>query len=245
MGITFKGQHPTWGRGKKSSLTGNQLESPYYYWWEFLRRNEDYQACCAAAGTGELAGLYAKFGDVLNDTFKNWWREHGYYLFAEERKPLLLKELSDPSEWDPNWLKEHAMVVVVPLDIPKRYLQGFFARLLKQRHGGKQGRKALSDEDASTAQFPLHRNFSIETLSKQLAVYDAVIAKKQGNDKRTLAKIGVDLKLVKEAMPDSKDDLETAMDKRNVMSATVSRYFRQAKNIVANTAKGQFPNSTR
>jgi hypothetical protein len=69
------------------------------------------------------------------------------------------------------------------------------------------------------------------------------MAKKQGNDKRTLAKIGADLGLVDDAMPNSKDDLDTAMDKRNVMSATVSRYFRQAQSIVANTAKGQFPNS--
>ena len=243
MGIVFKGKHPTWGRGKKASLTGTQADSHYFYWWEFLRRNEDYRACCAAGGTGELAGLYAKFGDVLNDTFKDWWREHGYHLFAEERKPVQLKELNDPSEWDTDWSKEHAMVVVVPLDIPKRYIQGFFARLLKERHGGKRGRKALSDKDASTARFPLHRNVSVGTLEKQLAVYDAVLAKKQGKDKRTLAKIGADLELVKDAMPNSKDDLETAMDKRNVMSATVSRYFRQAQHIIANTAKGQFPNS--
>ena len=243
MGITFKGQHPTWGRGKKASLIGKQADSPYYYWWEFLRRNEKYRACCAAGGTGELAGLYEKFGDVLNDTFKDWWREHGYHLFAEERKPLQLKELDSPNEWDSSWAKEHAMVVVVPLDITKRDILRFFARLLKERHSGKRGRKALSDKDASTARFPLHRNVSVKTLKNQLNVYDAVMAKKQGNDKRTLAKIGADLALVEDAMPNSKDDLDTAMDKRNVMSATVSRYFRQAQNIVANTAKGQFPNS--
>ena len=243
MGITFKGQHPTWGRGKKASLIGKQADSPYYYWWEFLRRNEEYRACCAAGGTGELAGLYEKFGDVLNDTFKDWWRKHGYHLFAEERKPLQLKELNDPTEWDSSWEKEHAMVVVVPLDIPKRYLQGFFARLLKERHKGERGRKALSDKDASNARFPLHRNVSVKTLKNQLNVYDAVMAVKQGKEKRTLAKIGADLELVEDAMPNSKDDMDIAMDKRNVMSATVSRYFRQAQNIVTNTAKGQFPNS--
>jgi hypothetical protein len=243
MGITFKGQHPTWGRGKKASLVGTQADSPYYYWWEFLRRNEQYRDCCAAGGTGELAGLFEKFGDVLNDTFKDWWREHGYHLFAEERKPVQLKELNNPSEWDSSWAKELAMVVVVPLEIPKRYVQGFFARLLKERHSGKRGRKAVTKDAGSTAQCPLHRNVSVKTLKNQLNVYDAVLAKKQGNDKRTLAKIGADLELVEDAMPDSKDDLETAMDKRNVMSATVSRYFRQARNIVANTAKGQFPNS--
>ena len=208
-----------------------------------MRRNDEYAACCAAGGTGGLAGLYKKFGDVLNDTFKDWWTARGYRLFAEQRKPVFLKELKTPSEWDSSWAKDAVMVVAVPLDIPKRNLQGFFAELLKKRHGGKRGRKALSDTDASNARYPLHRNVSVKTLAKQLAVYDAVMAKKQGDDKRTLAKIGADLELVEDAMPNTKDDLETAMDKRNVMSATVSRYFKQAQRIVANTARGQFPNS--
>ena len=87
MGIVFKGQHPTWGRGKEASLTCTQAESQYFYWWEFLRRNEDYATCCRNGGGGKLAELYVHFGDVSNDTFKNWWREHGYHLFAE--KPQL------------------------------------------------------------------------------------------------------------------------------------------------------------
>lgn len=243
MSIVFKGKHPRFGRGKTASPTGTQADSHYYYWWEFLRRNEDYRACCAAGGTGPLAGLYADFGDVLNVTFKAWWSERGYRLFAEQRKPVFLKELDNPSEWDAGWNKEHAMVVVVPLDQPKRYLQGFFARLLKQRHGGRRGRKALSDKDASTARYPLHRNVTVKTLQRQLAVYDAVMAKRRGEDSRTLAKIGADLKLVPNAMPNSKDTIHEAEDKRNVMGASVSRLFRQAQKIVANTAKGQFPNS--
>jgi hypothetical protein len=243
MSIVFKAEHPIFGRGSKPLGLSYQQRSPYYWWWEFLRRNEDYKACCETASKGALAGLYADFGVVSNDNFKDWWAEHGFRLFAEKQKPVFLTELDNPSEWDSSWTKDNVMVVAVPLDISKRNLQGFFARLLKERHGGKRGRKALSDSDASTARYPLHRNVSVKTLKNQLNVYDAVMAKKQGNDKRTLAKIGADLGLVEDAMPDSKDDLETAMDKRNVMSATVSRYFRQAQNIVANTAKGQFPNS--
>ena len=245
MGIIFKGKHPTFGRGKNASSTGTQAESHYYYWFQFLRRNEDYMACCAAGGAGELAWLYEHFGDVSNDNFKEWWTKdaRGYRLFSEERKPLKLQELHDASQWDAGWSKEHAMVVVVPLDIPKRYLQGFFARLLRQRHGGKRGRKAMTKDAGSTARFAFYRNVSVETLRNQLAVYDAVMAKKRGQDKRTLAKIGADLQLVENAMPSSKDDRDTAEAKRNVMAASVSRLFRQAQRIVANTAKGQFPNS--
>ena len=243
MGIVFKGQHPTWGRGKKSSLTGTQADSPYYWWWEFLRRNEAYAACCAAGGTGEMAALYADFGVVSHDTFKQWWGQHGYRLFAEKSKPVKLMELANPSEWDAAWTKDKVMVVAVPLDISKRYLQGFFARLLKQRHGGKRGRKALSDKDASNARYKLHRNVSVKTLKQQLAVYDEVMAVRRGGVKKTLAKIGADLGLVKTAMPNPKDTVSEAMDKRSVMAATVSRYFKDAARIVANTGNGQFPNS--
>ncbi len=221
-----------------------QQRSPYYWWWEFLRRNEEYKACCAAGGAGELSKLYADFGVVLNDSFKDWWATHGFYLFAEKTKPQFLEELKSPVEWKPEWTQENVMVLAVPLDIPKRHLQSFFTKLLKERHGGKRGRKALSDKNASTARYPLHRNVSIHTLRIQLAVYDAVMAKKRGEVKRTLAQIGADLQLVKSAMPSSKDLRHEAEMKRSVMAASVSRHFKDAQRIVANTVLGQFPNSS-
>lgn len=242
MGIVFKAQHPVFGRGKPLALSYQQ-RSPYYWWWQYLRRNKRYLACCAAGGVGELSELYADFGDVQNDNFKAWWMERGFGLFAEQPKPVKLKELASPSEWDPAWQPDSVMVVAVPMDLPKRYLQGFFAKLLKERHKGKRGRKALSDSDASTARYPLQRNVSVHTLRIQLAVYDAVSAKKRGEDRRTLAQIGADMRLVPTAMPDSKDSAHVAAAKRNVMTAAVSRYYRQASRIVENTAQGQFPNS--
>ena len=242
MGIVFKAQHPVFGRGKPLALSYQQ-RSPYYWWWAFLRRNERYLACCAAGGDGELAALYADFGDVREDDFKAWWTQRGYRLFSEQPKPVKLKELASPAEWDPAWQAETVMVVAVPLDLSKRYLQGFFAKLLKERHKGQRGRKALSDSDASTARYPLERNVSVHTLRIQLAVYDAVSAKQRGEDKRTLAQIGADMRLVPTALPDSKDSPLEAVAKRNVMTATVSRYHRAARKIVENTALGRFPKS--
>ena len=51
------------------------------------------------------------------------------------------------------------------------------------------------------------------------------------------------LKLVEDAMPLATDDKDTAEDKRNVMTSSVSRYYREASRIIANTGKGQFPNN--
>jgi len=246
MGITFKGKHPVWGRGEKSSLAGNQEQSHYYYWWEFLRRNEAYAACCAAGGVGEMDKLYADFGDVLNVTFKQWWLERGYKLFAEERKAVKLGELHSPLDWDSNWTKEQVMVVAVPLDIPKRYLQGFFARLLKARHPTeKPGRMSLRCEGVTNAKYGLYRNVSVKTLKTQLRVYDEVMAKQRGEHKRSLAQIGQKLGLVPKTNKRTAVDPEVMDDnkRRAVLAATVSRHFRDASRIVANTGKRQFPNS--
>lgn len=243
MSIVFKAQHPIFGRGKKPLGVSYQQRSPYYWWWEFLRRNDEYAQCCAANGVGELAGLYADFGVVSNDNFKDWWAGHGFRLFAEKAKPVKLVELENSSEWDSSWTKDGVMVVAVPLDIPKRNLQGFFARLLKERHGGKRGRKALSDSDASSARYPLHRNVSIHTLRIQLAVYDAVLAARASDKKITLAQIGERLKLVPKTTRKTETEVMDAARRRSVLAATVSRHFKDAQCIVANTAKGQFPNS--
>ena len=135
------------------------------------------------------------------------------------------------------------MVLVVPLEVGKRRLQGYFAKLLKVRHKGKRGRKALSDSDASSSKYPLHRNVSIHTLRIQLGVYDKVNANNLAVKKRTLAQIGADLRLVDTAMPNAKDDKSIAALKRNVMAATVSRHYKDAVRIVANTSLGQFPKS--
>ncbi len=243
MSIVFKAKHPVFGRGKKPLGLSYQQRSPYYWWWEFLRRNVEYADCCAAGGTGELAELYADFGVVSNDNFKEWWTEHGFRLFAEKAKPVKLAELNSPSDWESSWTKDSVMVVAVPLDIPKRNLQGFFAELLKRRHGGKRGRKALSDSDASSARYPLHRNVSIHTLRIQLAVYDAVLAAKASDKKITLAQIGERLKLVPKTTRKTETEVMDAARRRSVLAATVSRHFKDAQRIVANTAKGQFPNS--
>ena len=202
-------------------------------------------ACCADEGKGQLAALYADFGDVRTDSFKQWWTagERGAVLLGEKPLPTSVKELHNVSEWDSTWTSDDVMVLVVPLEVGKRRLQGYFAKLLKDRHKGKRGRKALSDSDASSSKYPLHRNVSIHTLRIQLSVYDLVNANNLAVKKRTLAQIGADLRLVDTAMPSAKDDKSIAALKRNVMAASVSRHYKDAVRIVANTSLGQFPNS--
>ena len=245
MGTIFKAQHPTFGTKNSRQSLSYQQRSPYYWWWEFLRRNEKYLECCRNGGKGELSELFQSFGVVLNDNFKDWWTEggRGFRLFAEQPQAQRMKKLNSPNEWDESWTDDNVLVVVAPLSMTSKELKATFSKMLKKWHKGVRGRKSLNDVGATTAKFPLHRYVSIHTLRKQLAVYDAVEANKKADKKLTLAQIGKKLKLVEDAMPLATDDKDTAEDKRNVMTASVSRYYREASRIIANTGKGQFPNS--
>ncbi len=245
MKTHFISKHPLFGRANNRLPIGYQQRSPYYWWWAFLRRNEEYLACCRAGGKGALSALYADFGDVLNDSFKDWWTtdERGVKLFGEKPLPLNVKELKSPTEWDASWTKSGVMVVAFPLNVSKRHLQTKFSQLLKDRHDGERGKKISADSSLSTARYLIHRAVSIETLRIQLDVYDKVMAKQRGELDKTLAEIGADMRLVKNAMPNDKDMPEDAAVKRNIMASTVSRHFKDAQRIIANTALGKFPKS--
>jgi hypothetical protein len=241
MRTVYKAQHPLFGRANNRQPLPKQQASPYYWWWAFLRRNQRYMDCCNNNGSGELAALYKDFGDVRDDDFRLWWNAHGIALFREQPKALFLKELTSKDEWLDEWQASQVLIVAVPLSLPKNQIDKFFARLLKARHGGQRGRKALSDSDASTARYPLHRNVSVATLKTQLAVYDAIEANKVSDKKRALADIGISLRLQPHNIPAAKDSPSTVADKRMQLSSTVSRYYKQARLIVAATADGVFP----
>lgn len=244
----FPAPHPLFGRAASRLPLGYQQRSPYYWWWQYLRRNDDYLACCANGGIGALSPLYADFGDVRSDDFRRWWTqgERGAWLFAEQPLSIKFGELASAADWQPHWTRDSVMVVAVPLAMSKRKLKGEFARLLNARHSGKKsGRPAMAAlRDISTARYRLERNYTIGGLATTLAVYDlwkhnqSVPAK----ERLTLWQMGKQLNLNKEAIKDAESSLTAdRLIGRNVLSATVSRYVRQAKAIIANTGQGRFP----
>ena len=149
--------------------------------------------------------------------------------------------MTSKEEWLDEWQASQVLIVAVPLSLPKNQIDKFFARLLKARHGGQRGRKALSDSDASTARYPLNRNVSVSTLKTQLAVYDAIEANRIATKRKTLSQIGLSLGIKKQSKSSAFDSIEDAESKRILLTATVSRYYKQARLIIAATADGVFP----
>jgi hypothetical protein len=244
----FLAPTPRFGRVNNRLPVGHQQRSPYYWWWLCLRRNEDYIACCNRGGEGKLAKLYKAFGDVREDNFHKWWTEgdRGVELFAEKPLEMRLTELESPNEWAAEWSSDQVMVVAVPLNISKRRLKGAFNRLLDSRHSGnKSGRPTLAKiKDSSTARYALERNYTISSFITMLAVYDEWQANnlKPKEEQLTLWEIGAKLQInksaIKDAVSKAKEDRHIG---RNTLASTVSRYVRQAKSVIANTALGKFP----
>jgi hypothetical protein len=189
--------------------------------------------------------LYKDFGDVRNDDFRSWWgapNNKGDYLFAEQ--PLSLSVQKIDAEQASSVTGSDFMLIAVNLQLGRRHLQKKFADLLQREHKGKRGRKSLQTAQ-STALYPLHRNFTHHSLKLMLMAYDAdamneTLPKEQ---KLKLWQIGESLKLVPTAMPHKWDNHYDVRKKHATMTMTVSRYIKQARAIIQNTARGEFPNS--
>ena len=240
--------HPLIGTKTKPSALHLQQRSPYYWWWAYLRRNADYLACCANGGIGTLSKLYADFGDVRDDDFPSWWgrsRQRGAELFAEKPVEMRMQRLSEKSEWRDEWGgSDEIMVVAVNMKIGRRKLQSYFANLLQREHKGRRGRRAMGEENSS-AKYPLHRNCNVQNLKMALAAYDAWELNRQlpKKDQKPMWAVGESIRLVPTAMPRKGDTKYETTNKHNVMTVAFSRYVKQAKTIIANTALGVFPKS--
>ena len=211
-----------------------------------MRRNTEYTACCERGGRGKHAKLYKDFGDVRSDDFRTWWgapNNKGDYLFSEQPLSLSVQKIDAVQDFDAE-LKNNVLLVGVNLDLGRRLLQKKFADLLQKEHMGKRGRKSLKTA-ASTSRYPLHRNFTTSNLKDMLRVYDAVTANNalDAADQVPLWAVGESLKLVPTAMPHKWDNRYDKRSKHATMTMTVSRFFNHARLIIANTAKGQFPNN--
>lgn len=238
--------HPLIGTKSKPAADHLQQRSPYYWWWAYLKRNQDYVACCEQEGHGSLASLYADFGDVRDENFRTWWgapSNKGAHLFAEEPLNLSVEKI-DPLGVPATLVREGVLFVAVNMELGKRRLQQKFAELLAKTHEGKRGRRSLK-ASSSSARYPLHRNFTAHNLKVMLKVFDAVEQNKSMRkaDRLTLWQIGESFKLVPTAMPHKWDNSYDTRKKHATMTMTVSRYYKEASVIIANTSKGQFPNS--
>jgi len=239
--VKFFEPNPNFGTKNNRLPRSRYEQSPYYWWWVYLKRNKDYLDCCERGGKGKFSKLYADFGDVRGDEFRIWWRAKGVELFAEQMSIYKFKELDNKSEVPEHWNKEDFIFLQVPLTYDKKSLKKYFNELLMERHGRKKGRPSIKARK-STAKYQINGSYTIANLRLCLEVYDRYLETRVGSNKRKLWEIGDEMGLLKDdlmSLPD--EDAADRLVKRNNLAATVSRYVKQAKERIENSALGKFP----
>lgn len=241
-------------------------QKPYKYWYEFLKRSEKYKECCTNGGSGELSVLYQDFGDLHTLSWSKWWKIHKK-LFAAEEPLFVINEVKTNAEF--SYLFEEGeddlLALIINLHAPKdailKKIDAVLQRLNKKKLKNenefriqanpnstikkKQGRPKLDPSFYHRYGLtPVPSKRDIDALGKILKVYDSCShedRKPTGSIKKKRYEIGRELgiKLThKKTEDDQKIDDEVL---NNRMTATVSRYYRWAIEIIENTEQGVFP----
>jgi hypothetical protein len=220
--------------------------SAYYWWWQYLRRNRDYITCCEHPAGSDLEWLYFDFGDVRIDDFASWWQRFGEELFAERPALEGFARLRRPRDWKPEYDTYPYAVVAFDVSVGISAAKEQLAAFMSSQYDKPPGRPPLHVR-RSTAKYVLSQNINQHVLRDMLMVYDRCQLREQQPraQQPSLWQIGEELNLMRTAMPKPGDKPKDLADKRNKMSNKVSRYRENATRIIANTAFGRFPDSSK
>lgn len=230
----FAQRHPTFGSRARPSDAANWNRSIYFWWWEFLRRSDTYKQTCLSKGRIGLTELFVDFGDVFEQTFKDWWNEdsRGARLFAEPLISEGVRRIGSVDEWPS---EQDLIVVAIPLRLPKRYLFKRVRQLVGTFHTGRRGYQVAK---TSAAKYRVTGKPNIAGLKTRLRVYDFW----KRHPELHLWEIGNALPMFQmehRIHPD--DPLGSRVHKKNRLAATVSRYIRKAKASIKATEQGLSP----
>ena len=233
----FPYKHPTFGSTKASKSSSHLYVSVYYWWHQYLLRNSDYRKTCAQGGTGPCSDLYKHFGDITSSDFKQWWTEgdRGAKLFADPPKPSIRVVDSDRDGGGSDSLPtRNTLILEVPLDLPINFLVKRFRAVLRKHHDGKRGKQAAQ---ISGALFQVTGKVDVQFLQIALMVWD----ERQGNPKKPFWQIAQTLRIGGNSLLSDGDVPGEITDKKNVLTATTSRYYRKASEMIKLAGLGKFP----
>jgi hypothetical protein len=222
-------------------------KSPYYWWWQYLRNNPDYLETCAAGGRGELAELYADFGDVREEDFRRWWGEDGsnHGRLFEEQSHLQDARLVEGS-WDFRDFMGPYPYVVVAVDL-RFGLDAAKESIAKAENDRfeKEGRgRPPIEQRYSSARRKLTKDVSQKVYEKGLRIYQLLAPIKGAGRSLTIEdcwQAGIEADLDPALCPRQGEHADDLQFKREAMSAAVRRYFKKAEAMVKVTSTGYFP----
>ena len=207
----------------------------YWVWFECLRLSEEYRHCCANNGKGRLRHMYMDFGDVTKQPFALWWQRTGRYLFAQ-RKPLPKVECyTHLNELTEIVSLRGKLMLEVPLNVRKSTVVRQINRFLKEAY---EGRDVIPREQSVARRNLVKSKLRIATAKRILDLYDLRKRKPDLTLWQLGEAAGLELDLQARTI---KDVAMTTQDERIRMTIAVSRYLKQARNLIWNATEGVFP----
>jgi hypothetical protein len=137
----------------------------------------------------------------------------------------------------PDWDQQGLLIVSIPLSFPKRDIDKRLKAILRKNHSRKRGERLMK---SSKALYPIGRQFNLHSLKSILDVYDL----RTNRQDLTLWEIAQELRVtstLSEKELNSPRGDPSAVAKKAIMSVTVSRKLKWAKQIIDGVGRGVFP----
>lgn len=205
--------------------------SLYYWWWRFLKESPEYPPRGKDRQAGPIADLYRDFGTLGGD-FRKWWTRTGRRVFSEP-SGASVNVLYD-SAWDSgDEDTAELLILTVFKNVPRRKIEADFRLLLKEHHPGA----AMAEGDHKRA---VRRLQPVER--KQDKAFENVLkAWRLGNvPNPNWTEIGRKLP----RNPGKKgrvNSISVAREEVKHLNKKAQAYFRRARILLHNAARGQFP----
>jgi hypothetical protein len=257
----FISPHPTFG-SYANPIKFKVYASPYFWWWYALTLNEDYRKICQHYDKSApkldthtereivMRRVFSDFGDVRYEgcrykAFAKWWTNRvntnetrGVYLFAEPYDDTKVEIINDAEEVSTALSDVNSLLLSIPLNLKRKYIDKDINRILKKRQTSAKGR-TVRNPKLSKARYSLSKPCVPNALKKAFDVYDAKLQAKQRGEKVGNFEIGIRAKLVYSERAKA-DEVQSEANRRRTISILVSRHISNVKRMIYNAGLGIF-----
>lgn len=213
--------------------------TPAYWWFKCLEASDEYRTCCRHKGKGELAENYKLFGNIFEHrNFDAWWVKHGRYLFIQKQPLKKVKEL-DKDKVNRFRNDSEMLLLEIPLTVRKQTVMRQIGALLKKAYEGRN----IDIQQTSTAKIKFAKSkIQMSTVERLLKIHRL----RERHPRLSLNKLGIragielDLfaRMTSAVEVDDNSDADTEARR---MTIAVSRYLKQARQLIDNAEHGIFP----
>lgn len=209
--------------------------TPIYWWYQCLRASDEYRICCEQSGNGPLLPTYLDFGDVFKDEFSMWYMKRGRKIFAETKPFKKVIAFENRRELEEIQAKPDSLVLQIPLNVRKQTVMRQIGRILKKSYEGRE----IDIWAQSTAKRQVIKSrVKMKTVEILLKVHEIRNANLTATNYQIGLMAGIELDIL--ARDTSGMVYDDALERRR-MTFAVSRYLKQAKQLIANAERGIFP----